>query len=177
MDRQASRRFPDDVHDVLTAAGWRPGRDVSTWVEQWLASVYAGDPEARERLPLFPAARVALTEFGGLRFTQLKRLGYAGGGFRVELWPNGGRVIPHHYTEFGADIGVPVFPFAWFEDGSSDLVIDATGRVFLLHQAGEFLVGDNLDDAITALVGAAELKEIDDHGNVIEDAAKPGRNR
>jgi hypothetical protein len=52
MDGQASRRFRDDVHDVLTAAGWWPGRDVSA----------------------------------------------------------GGRVIPHHYTEFGADIGVPVFP-------------------------------------------------------------------
>lgn len=160
-------RFPQDVRAILAEAGWWPGRDVSTWVRRWLASVYAENPGAQQRLLLFPAARDALAEFGGLRFTQLKRSGYAGGGFRVETWPAAGRVVVELYVEFGADLGVPVFPLAWYEDGSSDVVVAADGRVFLLHPAAEFLVAEGVDEAITALVRGARLREVDDHGRVI----------
>jgi hypothetical protein len=163
-DRQARQRFPEDVREVLAEAGWRPGRDVSTWVAQWLEKVYADNPAARQRLPLFPAAQAALAEFGGLRFTQLKRTGYAGGGFRVELWPDVGRVVVDLYAEFAADIGVPVFPFAWYEDGPSDAAVDANGRVFLLHPTAEFLVAPSVDEAMVALVRGPDLREVDDHG-------------
>ncbi|GAA5185140.1 hypothetical protein GCM10023322_28210 [Rugosimonospora acidiphila] len=169
LERRAEQRFSAEVREVLSAAGWRPGRDVSSRVSQWLSDVYERDPGARRGLTLFPAAQAALAEFGGLRFTQLSRVGYAGGGFRVELWPDEGRVVIDLFTEFGADLGVPVFPLAWYEDGPSDAVVDETGRVFLLHPVGEFLVADTVDEAITALVRGPELREIDDHGNVIGD--------
>lgn len=170
VDRRAEQRFTAEVREVLDGAGWQPGRDVTSWVSQWLAKVYAEDPDAERRLPLFPAARAALAEFGGLRFTQLSRVGYAGGGFRVELWPDVGRVLVDLFAEFGDGIGVPVFPFAWYEDGPSDAVVDENGRVFLLHPVGEFLLADSVDEAVTALVRGPELREIDDHGEVIGGA-------
>jgi hypothetical protein len=167
QERRAGQRFAPEVREVLTAAGWQPGRDVSAWVSQWLAKLYADDPDAQRRLPVFPVARAALAEFGGLRFTQLSRVGYAGGGFRVEVWPDVGRVVVDLFAEFAEDIGVPVFPFLWYEDGPSDAVVDQNGRVFLLHPAGEFLVADNVDEAVAAFVRGPRLREVDDHGEVI----------
>ncbi|GIH14084.1 SUKH-3 domain-containing protein [Rugosimonospora africana] len=167
VERRAGQRFTAEVREVLSGAGWQPGRDVSAWVSQWLAKVYEEHPDAGRRLPMFPAARAALAEFGGLRFTQLSRVGYAGGGFRVEVWPDVGRVLVDLFAEFAADIRVPVFPFLWYEDGPSDAVVDENGRVFLLHPAGEFLVADSVDEAVTAFVRGPELRAVDDHGEVI----------
>jgi hypothetical protein len=168
VSRQAQRRFPEDVREVLTAAGWAPGRDVSAWVRRWLEQVHAADPDVQQKLPLFPAAQAALAEFGGLRFTQMKRVGVAGGGFRVETWPDAGRVVVDLYAEFAADLGVPVFPFAWYEDGPSDVVVDARGRMFLLHPTAEFLIADSVDAAVTALVSTPEFRLVDDHGDLVD---------
>lgn len=137
--------LPEDVRGVLGAAGWFPGRDVSALVDTWLA----GLPRP---LPVHPVARRLLDEFGALCFRQLKRMGVATGGFNVETWPTDGRVRVDLFEEFAADLGVPVFPFAWYEDGDSDLVCAADGRVFLLHEAGEFLVGPTPGEAVVRLV-------------------------
>jgi hypothetical protein len=169
--RRAGPRFPDDVREVLTAAGWSSGRDASHQVNRWLHEVYAADPGARQKLPLFPAAFDALVEFGGLRLAPPGRAGVANAGFRVEVFPHGGRVIADAYAEFAADLGVPVFPFAWYEDGPSDLVVDSRGLVFLLHPTAEYLVAGSVDAAIVALVRGPELRRVDEHGTVPD----PGR--
>ena len=137
---------------MLTTAGWRPGRYAGAEVTSWLADVYDKNPEAAGRLPIHPVARSLLDEFGGLSFRQLKRVGVATGGWGVEVWPTSGRVLVDLFAEFGADLGVPVFPFAIYEDGPSDLVSAADGRMFLLHEAGEFLVGPTPDEAMTRLI-------------------------
>jgi len=159
LEVTARERFPADVRAVLTAAGWHSDRDVNAWVSSWQAKSGTG-----ERLPLHPAARRLLSEFGGLKFRQLKPPGGASGGFDVALWPTEGRVMVDLFTEFGADLGVPVSPIAIYEDGPSDIVIAADGRVFLLHEAGEFLVGETPDEAITNLVRGTPFAEVDDHG-------------
>jgi hypothetical protein len=164
--REARARFPGEVRDVLYDAGWRPGRDVSASVDRWLREVYAEHPAAREVLPMFPAARTALAEFGGLRFTQQRRLGYAGGGFRIETWPDAGRMVVDLYVGYATEIGGPVFPFAWYEDGPSDVVVDARGRVYLLHPAGDFLLAGTVDAAITALIWGPELHETNEYGRL-----------
>jgi hypothetical protein len=166
-ERRARHRFPADVRAVLDEAGWRPGRDVSAWVNRWLREVYDEYAGAREGLTLFPVAQAALAEFGGLRFAQRPRPGDPGSGFRVELWPDVGRVVVDLYTSYAADLGVPVFPFAWYEDGPSDAVVDVHGRVFLLHPIGDFLVADTVDGAITALIRGPELRQVDHHGSVL----------
>jgi hypothetical protein len=156
--RAVRERFPGDVREVLTAAGWRPDRDVSVWVGQWLDELYETDRGSRERLPILPAARAALDQFGGLKLVQQRRVGYAGGGFRIEFWPGVGRVVVDTYADFAAELGMPVFPLGWYEDGSSDLVITEDGRVFLLHPVDEFLVGDTVEEAVIQLVRGPDLR-------------------
>ncbi|GAA0726735.1 SUKH-3 domain-containing protein [Dactylosporangium roseum] len=148
----ARTRLPEDVRRVLTAAGWRSDRDVNAWVSSWLRDLYAADAEAAEHLPIHPAARSLLDEFGGLSFRQLKQPGSTSGGYDVQFWPTQGRIVTDLFTEFAAELGTPVFPLAWYEDGPSDIAVAADGRVFLLHEAGEFLVGTTPDEAIVRLV-------------------------
>ncbi|WP_432835341.1 SUKH-3 domain-containing protein [Dactylosporangium sp. CA-092794] len=168
LEMAARRRFPDEVRRVLTEAGWRSDRNVGAWVASWLRDVYAADPETGQRLPIFPAARVLLEEFGGLAFRQLKKPGVGTSGYDVQFWPLEGRVRTDLFTDFGADLGVPVFPVAWYEDGPSDLAIAADGRVFLLHEAGEFLVGATPDEAIVNLVRGERFPPVDEYGELVE---------
>jgi hypothetical protein len=167
LEMAARRRFPDDVRQVLTTAGWRSDRNVGAQVSTWLAELYAATPGLDRRLPIFPAARRVLEEFGGLTFRQLKRPGVATGGFDVQFWPTEGRVLTDLFVEFAADLGMPVFPLAWYEDGPSDIVAAADGRVFLLHEAGEFLVGPSPDEAMTRLVRGEPFAEVDDSGEIV----------
>ena len=157
-------RWPRDVREVLTAAGWRPGRHVAAQVSTWLWQVYDLHPGAADRLPVHPVARRLLDEFGGLTFRRPERVGSGSGGFDVELWPTSGRVLVDLFAEFGADLGAPVFPLAVYQDGPSDIVCAADGRVFLLRMAGKFLVGPNPDQAIVRLVRGETFIPVDDRG-------------
>ncbi|MEV6931461.1 SUKH-3 domain-containing protein [Dactylosporangium sp. NPDC051485] len=163
----ARRRFPEEVRQVLAKAGWRSDRNVGARVSAWLESLYAAEPELERRLPVFPVARRMLEEFGGLSLRQLKQPGVATGGFDVQFWPTRGRVLADLFAEFAADLGMPVFPLAWYEDGPSDIVVAADGRVFLLHEAGQFLVGGSPDEAVTRLVRGEPFAEVDDQGEII----------
>ena len=154
----ARPRFPAAVRDVLTTAGWHSRRDVSAGVERWLDGVYHTVDGARAGLPLFPVAAAALAEFGGLRLSPPGRVGSTNAGFAVDIVPAAGRVVLEQYTSFAAELGMPVFPFAWYEDGSSDVVIAADSRVFLLHPTDTFLVGDSVDAAITELILGPQLR-------------------
>jgi hypothetical protein len=164
LEAAARRRLPEEVRRVLTEAGWRSDRNVGAWVSSWLREVYDATPGAEQRLPLFPAARRMLQEFGGLAFRQLKQPGVPTGGFNVRFWPTKGRIMLELFAEFGADLGMPVFPLGYYEDGPSNLVVAADGRVFLLHEAGEFLVGATPDEAMTHLVRGEPFVEVDDTG-------------
>ncbi|GAA3269004.1 hypothetical protein GCM10020218_008880 [Dactylosporangium vinaceum] len=158
LELAARQRFPEDVRTVLTAAGWRSDRNVGAWIETWSATV---------PLPLFPAARRMLEEFGGLKFRQRKPPGRATGNFDVQFWPAEARVVADLFAEHAADLGLPVYPVAIYEDGPSDIAIAADGRVFLLHEAGEFLIGPTPDEAIVTLVRGEPFPEVDAHGDPI----------
>jgi hypothetical protein len=167
QERRAEQRFTAEVRQVLTAAGWYPSRDVSSWVDLWLTELYEQDPSVRRKLPLFPVARTALGEFGGLRFTPLAPADDTCGRSRVELWPTDRPVAVDLCGEFAAAIDALVFPLAWYQLGPGHAVVDDTGRVFLLHPDGAVLLAASVDDAITALVC-----ESDPSGSAITRAAR-----
>jgi hypothetical protein len=164
LEVAARQRLPEEVRRVLTAAGWRSDRNVGAWVSSWLREVYDALPGAEQRLPLFPVARRMLEEFGGLTFRQLKQPGVPTGGYEVHFFPTKGRVMLQLFAEFGADLGMPVFPLAWYEDGPSDIVVAADGRMFMLHEAGEFLIGNTPDEGMARLVRGDPFTEVDDNG-------------
>jgi hypothetical protein len=165
--RQAEQRFGERVLAVLRGAGWLPGRDVNAAVEHWLDQKYAEVPSARERLPLFPAARAALAEFGGLHLEQYGPSGRTvGGGFSTDINPAEGRLMVDVYSAFADMIGQPVFPLGNYADDPAEFVIDAQGRVFLLHWSNYFFIADTIDGAITKMVeGIGEPPPLDDDGS------------
>ncbi|MGW0434912.1 SUKH-3 domain-containing protein [Micromonospora sp. NPDC003197] len=158
QQRAADNRFPPDVRYVLEEAGWFPGREVTAAVDHW-RNRFA---EKLTGLTFFPAASAALTEFGGLRLPQFGRNGEPEAGFTSYLHPTRGGVATDGAHGFAEEYDNPVFPLGNNEDGPSELVIDAQGRVFMLHWAEEFFVGANIDAAVVALIRGTELAPASD---------------
>jgi hypothetical protein len=158
--RTADERFPAKVRDVLTAAGWYAGRDVSAAVDHWLA---AADDTARD-LEIPAVATRFLSEFGGLRLAQFGPGEHPDGGFASDLFPDGGLHVNPAVEGFAELTGIRGFPIGYSDDGPSDLVMDPAGRVFLLHWTGSFYVGTG-DDAVTRLIMGGDFPEVSDDGS------------
>lgn len=157
----AERRFPPEVREVLREAGWYSWRDVSASVDLWRdrADETASDTE------VFPAVRAFLSEFGGLRVPQLWTDGRTRGGFPSEFFPQGadGLYVSDRVVGFAEMTGIAVCPIGYNDDGPSNLVMDAAGRVFKLHWAGIFYVGTG-DGAVIRLVSGESMPEVSDDG-------------
>ncbi|GAA2635919.1 SUKH-3 domain-containing protein [Paractinoplanes durhamensis] len=135
-------RFPPEVSRVLAGGGW-------LGVELPLTAAIEGAEQVSGR-PAFPAARRALAEFAGVR------CGRRGPGRRRAIRLLTFDPLPaarqhRALTEFADVIATPVFPLA-VEGGDALLVIDERGRVFALDQAGDWFVGETLDEAVTGLL-------------------------
>jgi hypothetical protein len=102
------------------------------------------------QLRAFPAARRVIAEFGGVR------CGRRGAGLRravrlLTVDPGLGAYAVCALDEFAQLIGVPLFPIG-AEGGDAIVVIDELGRVFVLDQAGEWFVGESIDEALVSLL-------------------------
>ncbi|MEV6812280.1 SUKH-3 domain-containing protein [Micromonospora sp. NPDC051296] len=158
--RAAEGRFPPDVRYVLEKAGWYPGRNVTSAVDHWMvrfADELAG-------LECSPAARAALVEFGGLQLPQFGGHGEPGGGYTSFIHPTLGGVVTDKAHAFSEEYENPVYPLGNNEDGPSELVVDAQGRVFMLHWADDFFIGPDVDTALVNLIRGEELTEASDGG-------------
>ncbi|RIV34352.1 SUKH-3 domain-containing protein [Micromonospora radicis] len=156
--RAAEGRFPPEARHVLESAGWFPGRDVTSAVDHWMVR-FAKDLAG---LDCPPMARAALNEFGGLVLPQFGNSGRLGGGFTSYIHPTRGGVLAESARIFAEEYGNPVYPLGNNEDGPSELVIDAQGRVFMLHWADDFFVGPDLDSAIVSLIRGDEMTDASD---------------
>jgi hypothetical protein len=159
-DRQAERRFPADVLADLREAGWYPGRDVTSAVQKWLERT-----GIERELPIFPVAMAALAEFGGLTVPQRGPNGKPGGGWASTFYPT--RITPTtvEVIEFGELINARVFPIGGNADGPSHLVMDESGRVFMLHPVDDFFIAESMDEALIWVTRGGDLPAIDDNGN------------
>ncbi|MBX6751352.1 MAG: SUKH-3 domain-containing protein [Micromonosporaceae bacterium] len=156
LTQAAKQRFPADVYADITAAGWFPGRDVSASVRAWL------DRTGLEReLPIFDAAWKALAEFGQLTIPQRGPGGRPGGGFPTTFYPARYAPTTEEILDLSHELGIPLFPIAGHEDGPSHIVINERGRVFLLHDVGEFFIADTFDEAVAWMVRGWDTPPID----------------
>ena len=153
--QQARTRFPDDVYQDLTQAGWRPGRDISSSVRQW-----SRDSGLASEFDLFDAATAALDEFGGLRIAQRGPNGELDRGFGSTLYPQETVPTTREIHDFGRFIATPVFPLGGNADSASHLVIDERGRVFKLHPMAHFFVADSMDAALVWMTRGGDLPEV-----------------
>lgn len=162
-DRKAEERFPADVLEVLRDAGWYPGRDITSAVEKWL------DQSGVERvLPIFPTAKDALIEFGGLTISQRGPSGIKGRGWASQFYPLRYTPTPANLAdiaEFSDIIHARVFPIGGNVDGPSHIVMDEHGRVFLLHPADDFHLGDTMDEALLWVTRGGRRPVVYDDGH------------
>jgi hypothetical protein len=150
--KAAGDRFPPDVRMALENAGWFPGRDISAAVDRWEAQF----AERVAGMTFFPAARAAMREFGALSIPQVVP---ADGGYHSYIFPTGGGVGIHHAEDFMEEYEHPVFPLGNNQDGPAELVMDAHGRVFFLHWADDFYLGENIDAALISLIRSGDWPE------------------
>jgi hypothetical protein len=68
--------------------------------------------------------------------------------------------------EFAGVIGARLFPIGAEAQGDTILAVDEQGRIFALDQAGEWFLGETIDEAITGLLtGGGPARRIHDDGH------------
>jgi hypothetical protein len=156
-------RFPSDVAEVLTAAGWAPGRGDPTRARAWtLALASHAAPDGRQHTVVDAALR-AFTDFGGLAVRQ------EGPGEQVAratfvLDPMRGLHSVTALAELSELVGARLTPLGEEGDGTGVLAIDERGRVFLVDHTADWHLGDSLDEALATLVRGRMPERIRDDG-------------
>jgi hypothetical protein len=150
-------RFPLEVARTLAGGGWLRREALGAAAIDRAVEVSGG------RLRPFPAARRALTEFAGVR------CGRRGPGLRRAVRLLTFDATPGAYAtaaldDFAQVIGMALFPIG-LEGGDAIVAVDEIGRVFVLDQGGEWLVGDSLDEALVSLLaGDGPAARVHDDG-------------
>jgi hypothetical protein len=84
--------------------------------------------------------------------------GQRGGGFASRFFPIPDVLATEALRAFTTRTGISAAPVGDHEDGPSDLVIDPDGRVFLLHWAQDYVVGESIEAALVWLVRGGPLR-------------------
>jgi SUKH-3 immunity protein len=107
------------VAELLTKAGWYPGRSVPT------------SPFIPDGFVSFRAAETVLREFGGLHFGECGA-GVDFAGSDVEIDPRLADHLKAELAEHEQPLGARLLPLGEVHRGYGDLVIDERGRTYLL---------------------------------------------
>ncbi|MGW4855162.1 SUKH-3 domain-containing protein [Streptomyces sp. NPDC004288] len=138
----------DEVEAVLTEAGWFPGRDLGARLPGMLAFVADRFAEEGHPVEAFPAAADFVREFGGLRLVI------------PGTPPDAVGLTPHWiYEESGEDVaelaralGERLFPVGYETFDGAMVLVDETGRFFLLHHTGPSYLGADPFEAVGRLL-------------------------
>lgn len=158
-----TRRFPPQVLDVLTSAGWLPGRRDDDQARNWALRLAGYATEDGRQHRVVPAAVEAYAEFGGVRVPA------TGDGEQVASSPFNLDPFETLHTVATLDalaqaIGAPLTPLGTEGDGVGILAIDEKGRVFVLDHGGDWFLGDSLDEALTVLVLGRQPARVGEDG-------------
>lgn len=150
-DRANSTRFPVPVDAALRAAGWQPGRWDIKQAEIWADTLREHTSPAGHRHTVFPAAVEAWAEFGGLTLTP------TGTGRQIapaalHLDPLHGLHMARTLGDLGRALDTDVSPLGTETDTQTLIAIDTEGRVYALDHTGDWYLGADIDQALTALI-------------------------
>jgi hypothetical protein len=152
-------RFPHEVARILAGGGWTsPAETLGE------AAVARAVELSGGRMRPFPAARRIAAEFSGVR------CGRRGRGLRravrlLTIDPALGAYAGAALDDFAQVIGVPLFPIG-VEGGDALVAADELGRIFVLDQAGEWFVGQTIDEALVSLLaGDGPANRLRDDGS------------
>lgn len=155
-------RFPRTVDSALRGAGWWPGRWDIKLAESWADQLRAHTSPGGHRHSVSPAVVEAWAEFGGLRVEvhgagkQIARTPFA-------VDPMLGLHFARTFFALGDALGSQVSPLGEEADGQAVLAMDAQGRVYSLDHAGDWFLGDSVEQALTVLVTGLQPVRLSQH--------------
>ncbi|MGV9286471.1 SUKH-3 domain-containing protein [Streptomyces sp. NPDC003719] len=150
-DRTSTTRFPVPVDAALRDAGWQPGRWDIEQAEIWADTLRDHTSPAGHRHHVLPAAVEAWAEFGGLHITP------TGTGRQIapaalHLDPLHGLHMARTLGDLGRALDTQVCPLGTETDTQALIAMDTEGRVYALDHTGDWYLGPDMDQALTALV-------------------------
>ncbi|WP_395364933.1 SUKH-3 domain-containing protein [Streptomyces sp. YH02] len=142
------RMTTEEVEAVLTEAGWTRGRDIGAQLPELLGVVTERFAEEGHPVEAFRAAQDFVREFGGIRLVI------------PGTPPDAVAFTPHwiyeesaeDVAELAANVGKKLFPVGYESFDGSMVLIDETGRFFLMHHTGPYFLGANTYEAISCLL-------------------------
>jgi hypothetical protein len=140
-------RFPEHITQMLLRAGWLQVDRVS---RAELAQPKIAELEAIGHRA-FPAVEEALIDFHFL-ITSERGPGVRRAVRLFELTPRRAAHTTAVLSDLGAVLGVRLFPIGIEHHGDTVLAMDERGRVFALDQAGEWFIGETIDEAVVGLL-------------------------
>jgi len=120
-------RFPPAVQQPLLQAGWRPGREVSSLVDQWATLL-----RDRDGLVMSSEARDCLREFGGLLVKPPTTHGISSAPVSVLIDASLGVGEKDRWALFEPILRTPIFPLGEVDNGHYYLCIDGKARIYLV---------------------------------------------
>ncbi|MCX4511369.1 SUKH-3 domain-containing protein [Streptomyces sp. NBC_01619] len=147
----STTRFPVSVDAALRDAGWQPGRWDIKLAEHWADTLRAHESPGGHRHAVFPAAVEAWAEFGALLITP-PGPGRQTAPATVRFDPLAGLHLARTLGDLGRALDTEIAPLGEEGDAQAVLAIDAEGRVYSLDHTGDWYLGPDLDQALTALV-------------------------
>ncbi|MBP2585605.1 hypothetical protein J3A78_006083 [Streptomyces sp. PvR006] len=136
------------VTAALGAAGWYPGRDIGARLSGLLDLVVDRFTEEGHPVEPFRAAEDFVREFGGLRLVI------------PGTPPDAVAFTPHWIYEESAEdvaelarnLGRRLFPVGYETFDGAMVLIDETGRFFLMHHTGPYFLGLTSHEAVGCLL-------------------------
>ncbi|MET9722463.1 SUKH-3 domain-containing protein [Streptomyces zaomyceticus] len=138
----------DQVEAVLTEAGWHQGRDIGARLPELLRVVTDRFAEEGHPVEAFPAARDFVREFGGLRLAVPGTPPDAVGLSPHWIYEESGEDV----AELAGNLGRRLFPVGYEVFDGAMVLVDETGRFFLMHHTGPYFLGTGAYEALGCLL-------------------------
>ncbi|WP_093873385.1 SUKH-3 domain-containing protein [Streptomyces sp. TLI_105] len=138
----------EEVEAVLTEAGWTRGRDIGAQLPELLNFVTDRFAEGGHPVEPFQAAQEFVREFGGLRLVIPGTPPDAVGFTPHWIYEESGEDV----AELARNVGKKLFPVGCETFDGAMVLIDETGRFFLMHHTGPYFLGANTYEAISCLL-------------------------
>jgi hypothetical protein len=162
MNDMTAERFSNLVREILSAAGWFPGRRIEERVDQWAELLV--HPNG---FVLFPAARAVLLEFGGLQIDQ-QGPGIECAREPLDLDPLLALNEEDLFAAHSKRLGAKLFPIGEALSGQAFLAISEDGQVFLVMDDVWF-TGKTFDEALERLIHGIRSIPLDQWLKTIND--------